>query len=179
VRVWTIQIPEAWAILEETGRLEMTDVSMLDPDWINAFDWMRKQMRKFISGPDNTESRWPIWLWVHHGTVGKPPDLRCSGHLPPGTPGVRIALDMPESEFLMSDFDAWHAVLNAEAWKGKHFWDSPVPENISKRWIRDIFYGPDAAHRLRPADIQGFYLQATTWLLKREQVVDISEFTAR
>ncbi|NMX21197.1 hypothetical protein C5S30_01900, partial [ANME-1 cluster archaeon GoMg4] len=40
------------------------------------------------------------------------PDLRRSGHLPRGTSGVRIEFIVSSDRVLLSDFEAWHAVLN-------------------------------------------------------------------
>jgi len=68
-----------------------------------------------------------VWAWH------KPkPDLRRSGHLEKGAPGVRLELLVPADRALLSDFDAWHCVLNRWylALTGEEYarWESRLPE---------------------------------------------------
>jgi hypothetical protein len=71
---------------------------------------MSDQMRLRLP-PHHT--RVPLWGWYRwQGTKQCRPDLRASGHLARGLPGVRIELELPEDSVLLSDFDSWHCVLN-------------------------------------------------------------------
>ena len=55
----------------------------------------------------------PIWCWCQwRGERRRMPDLRHCGHLPRGTRGVRLGLELAEARLLRSDFELWHYVLN-------------------------------------------------------------------
>lgn len=54
----------------------------------------------------------PIWAW-HKWSRGRTrPDLRASAHLARGVRGVRLEFAAAADAILLSDFDAWHFVLN-------------------------------------------------------------------
>jgi hypothetical protein len=114
--VWTIQPVETWERLQTSGRL-YTDGRRIPSELRFAYRWMRQQMQSRISGYGG---RYPWWGWAY-----PKPDLRRAGHLPRSTRGVRLELELPRStrgvrlelelldeEALVSDFNAWHAVLN-------------------------------------------------------------------
>ena len=61
-------------------------------------------MARRVSGYRNG---YPIWAWYR-----PKPDLRRVGHLPRGEPGVRLEFVAPAESVLLSDFEAWHNVLN-------------------------------------------------------------------
>ncbi|MCD5407731.1 DUF3841 domain-containing protein, partial [Candidatus Bipolaricaulota bacterium] len=103
VRVWTIQPVEVLERLE-AERVLYADPSRIPEEFRHAYDWMRTQMERRIPGYGG---HYPWWGW--HSPR---PDLRRSGHLPQGTRGVRLELELDPAEMLLSDFDAWHVVLN-------------------------------------------------------------------
>jgi hypothetical protein len=103
IRLWTIQHRDAWSLAERTGILRANGRRVWS-SFRPAYGWMRDQMRLRITGAGG---RYPIWAWAY-----PKPDLRCAGHLEPGTPGVCIECRAPASTVLLSDFDAWHHVLN-------------------------------------------------------------------
>lgn len=80
-------------------------------DFRSQYDWMRVQMAKRIPG---YQGHYPWWAWQQY-QPGKPkPDLRirdlhCFDR---GTPAVRLELDVPDHEVLLSDFIMWNHVLN-------------------------------------------------------------------
>lgn len=65
---------------------------------------MMSQMEKRIP---NYQGEYPIWLWWT-----EKPDLRCSGHFERGIQAVCLEVEIPNECILLSDFDAWHCVLN-------------------------------------------------------------------
>jgi hypothetical protein len=101
--VWTIQPVETWERLQTSGRL-YTDGRRIPSELRFAYRWMRQQMQSRISGYGG---RYPWWGWAY-----PKPDLRRAGHLPRSTRGVRLELELLDEEALVSDFNAWHAVLN-------------------------------------------------------------------
>ena len=68
------------------------------------YDWLMNQMEKRIPGYKKENGL--VFLWT------KKPDLRTTGHLNKGEEGVLITVDLPESRVLLSNFIAWHCVLN-------------------------------------------------------------------
>jgi hypothetical protein len=73
---------------------------------------MNLQMQKRLSALREPDAA-PIWVWYQWNGIKQPrPDLRMSGHLPPGTSGVRIECIIAPCRVLLSDFLLWHYVLN-------------------------------------------------------------------
>ena len=70
-----------------------------------AYDWMVGQLEQRVK--NYPRKKYPIWAWYH-----PKPGLRRSGHLPCGTSGVRIEFLVSSDRVLLSDFEAWHGVLN-------------------------------------------------------------------
>lgn len=103
MRVWTIQPLEAWERLQASRAL-YADGRRIWPEFRCAFQWMREQILQRIPG---YAGRYPWWAWAHPR-----PDLRRAGYLPRSTRGVRLELELPGREVLLSSFDAWHIVLN-------------------------------------------------------------------
>lgn len=68
------------------------------------YDWLMNQMEKRIYGYKKEDGL--VFLWTQK------PDLRSSGHLNRGEEGVLIEVDLPKSKVLLSNFMAWHCVLN-------------------------------------------------------------------
>ncbi|MCX6029858.1 MAG: DUF3841 domain-containing protein [Chloroflexi bacterium] len=103
MRIWTIQPVEVLARLEAEQVL-YADPAHIWPEFRGAYDWLAGQMQRRIPGYGGG---YPWWGWYN-----PKPDLRGSGHLPRGTRGVRLELELDPAQLLLSDFDAWHIVLN-------------------------------------------------------------------
>lgn len=73
-----------------------------------------------------------VWVWCQK------PDLRHSAHLPKGTQGVRLTLELDPARVLVSDFDVWHMVLNAQSYEEEGF--SSKAEQY-KSW--EIIFDPE------------------------------------
>lgn len=71
------------------------------------------------------------------------PDLRARAHIPSGTKGVRIELDVPDDLVLLSDFETWHAVLNNHvlSYSEKEHDQTHSREQIEKSWERVFEFG--------------------------------------
>mgnify|MGYP001583867129 CR=1 FL=1 len=103
MRLWTIQTLGAWRRLKRVGRLT-GDGRRHWHDFRPAYRWMRVQMmRRGCLGP----LQHPLWTW-HFPR----PDLRGGALLSRGIRGVRLELQVPPDRVLLSDFEAWHCVLN-------------------------------------------------------------------
>ena len=112
MKLWTIRTTKEWDILQHEGVLR-TDVAL--SDWHlrrRAYAWMSRQLKKCVGAPPSGVVL-PIWVWRYWaGTARARPDLRCGTMLSRGTLGVRLELNLPPESVLLSNFDAWHAVLN-------------------------------------------------------------------
>jgi len=194
MRLWTIQTKETWARAEESGVLECTDIDAdkaIDSGFILAYDWMVRQLEQRVKNyPCN---KYPIWAWHH-----PKPNLRRSGHLPRGTPGVRVEFIVSSDRVLLSDFEAWHAVLNcwylsfskeeSDNWDnrcekagikiGWEKWPPPSPfkEEIMRSWER-IF---DLELLKKYSEwMGGETIQACIEKIYIDEVVNVTYFKAR
>jgi hypothetical protein len=104
MRLWTIQHEDVLRIVREKGVFR-ADGRRCDRDFREAYAWLRQEVRKRVPG---ATGRPLIWAWKQ-----PKPDLRQSGHLHEGTPGVRIELEIPDERVLLSDFDGWHFRLSS------------------------------------------------------------------
>jgi len=112
MRIWTIQTKAAWDALNTDGVLRAR-AEHQSTDWPDAYGWMRDQMIARIGPPSATDAA-PLWGWQRWRNKARPrPDLRAIRHYwhPPG-PYVLIECELPSHTVVLSDFDAWHIVLN-------------------------------------------------------------------
>jgi hypothetical protein len=160
-----------WEVLKEEGLFEVSEERFLDTDTIDAYRWMRRKMRRYIDRSVR-EDLWPIWGWVqwldHRRRM---PDLRCSWHLPRGTHGVRLCLELPLERVLVSNFDRWHVVLNATVGYGNECFTASMDQD----WEDKVLY-PPGERLILPKSGQ---LQACFWSISIDEVVQVKEFVAR
>ena len=193
VILWTIQDIPAWERLQRDGVLR-ADGRRVPPYFRDAYRWMSEQMRLRL--PPG-RARFPLWGWYRWDGVGRcRPDLRAAGHLYRNMPGVRIEVELPDNMVLLSDFDAWHCVLNRcflplnddedEALRERlereridHRWPYPAPFHsvVVSSWehIFDLHAGSSDCWGA-PSDRS---VQATFWKLTLSQVRRVDAFTAR
>lgn len=176
MKLWTIQTLAAWQYLQQHKILTV------QPDFIfeefrNAYDWMSQQLQKHDPQP-NQHISYPIWAW--HQWIDQQrakPDLRFKAHLPSGTQGVRLLIEIPDQQVLLSDFDLWHCVLN-NGYLTDSF-DDKVVDDMEKQdsWQRifDLDWHAEDFSFPRPHKS----IQAVFWQLHESQVLDIDYFTAR
>lgn len=102
MKFWTIQHIDSWNNAIEKGYLE-GNCSYISEEFLDSYLWMMEQMSKCLA---NYQGNYPTWLWL------KKPDLRQSGYLNKKDLGVLLEVELNEDEVLVSDFMAWHIVLN-------------------------------------------------------------------
>lgn len=105
MKLWTIQTLEAYQVLSSSGVL-VGDWRRVWKSFKPAYKWLVHQME---ARDIRLGGKPPIWGWL------RKPDLRYGAHLPRGTLGVRLLLEVPNHLVLLSDFEGWHSVL------GGHF----------------------------------------------------------
>ena len=100
VRVYTLQHAAAWEAATARGYLTGEPL-YAEPYFMRSYGWMRFQMSERLTA---FSGDFPIWAWL------KRPNMR-QWHFDK-EPGVMIVADVPLARLLLSDYDAWHAVLN-------------------------------------------------------------------
>lgn len=188
IRVWTIQPLQVLVRLAEEQVL-YADPHQIPEEFRHAYDWMRDQMWRRIHG---YSGRYPWWGWA-----SPCPDLRQSGHLPRGTRGVRLELALAPVEVLLSDFDAWHVVLNhgylALSENEEEEWDqrfeTAVPNRLAwpppEPWYADILDSWERIFQLEVLTASDYwgagprYIQATFETLRLADVRRRTLFVAR
>jgi len=76
-----------------------------------AYAWMAAEMRRRIGSPPG-RVRYPLWAWSQwQGPERARPDLRSIRHYYGGK-FVRAEIEVPDDRVLLSDYEAWHYVLN-------------------------------------------------------------------
>lgn len=188
MKLWTIQPVEVYEQILKRGYY-VCDGRKTDKHFRERYKWLCQQMKEKIGKPPKNVS-YPVWAWHTRNFKRKKPDLRSSEYGYSGTKMVCLEIDIPDNEVLLSDFDAWHCVLNkwylnTECWDEEtfdkdHAWlDSLLPEErkkvIEKSW-QGIF-------NLEPKETdwcaRGKWIQATFWILKKEYIKKVQFFTVR
>lgn len=188
MRVWTMQPIEVWEQLERDGTF-CCDEKFAEnaKDFKDSYAWLIEQMDKRINHP--SECNLPIWAWYRYDWVNKKPDLRHTGFGYKGEKSVCIELEVPDNEVLLSDFNAWHYVLNScwyddskneEEWEQLHDWFDNLPgeerEKLRIESWQKIF-------NIEPVRSEwasnGRFVQAVFWEIKKEYIKKVQFFTAR
>lgn len=198
--LWTIQPKEVYNFVMETGvyccdpfksgLLKPFDESLvgieLEPVFKNAYDWITFQMEQKIS-PRPEGVVYPVWAWYQFAGKKKP-DLRRE-RWANGCPGETLAcitLEVPDKEVLLSDFGAWHHVLNnwpiadteEEADRFDDYLDHASEEEkkafLKKNWER-VF---DTSLFNNGFHSRGDDIQATFWELKKNYIKNVRFFVA-
>jgi hypothetical protein len=112
MRIWTIQTAAAWDYLNEHGRLQATRQHQ-SGDWPEAYEWMHDQLTERVGAPPHPDAA-PLWGWYQWASEAqKRPDLRAVRHYwKPLGQYVLIECELPDAAVMLSDFDAWHIILN-------------------------------------------------------------------
>ncbi|WP_436702383.1 DUF3841 domain-containing protein [Nocardioides sp. BYT-33-1] len=99
--LWTFQAPDAYLALTETGALGPSP-EFEDPDLAHAYPWMRRHAGSRLP----TEGRGLLWLWPMTTRRSLREQAKHAGR------DVLLTVRMPREHVLLSDFGAWHVVLN-------------------------------------------------------------------
>ncbi|GHO80287.1 hypothetical protein KSD_80580 [Ktedonobacter sp. SOSP1-85] len=205
--IWTIQSLQVWEKLQQDGFIYGPGPDLINRvteswQWQTAYQWMAEQMERCI-GKRPKPNISPLWAWFQWRDVThRKPDLRSSGHLAPGTKGVRLACEIPDDQMLLSDFLLWHHALNygylslsqaeEEAFEAELAADGltymplgplsdPVfHQRILESWQR-IFDLDGVGHPdwLGNQTRDEKAIQATFWQLSLDQIREVTLFTSR
>lgn len=168
---WTVQRKQAWEQFQLNGTMS-GNRSFMDDWWATKYQWMMEQMRKRIKGYGG---KYPVWVWTER------PDLRQSALLSRGTEGVLLKLELPPEKVLLSDFDAWHIVLNegyvglSEQELDLYYNDKETPITAQESWER-IF---DLQAVRWDSECGEYQTQGVVEEIKLSQVLHVKPFIAR
>ncbi len=202
--IWSILTRPAWEELRRKGRLR-AGRRYAEKLYLAPYSWMAGQMDRRLAGPRPSKDALPVWAWHQwEGAERRKPDLRSSGRLPKGVPGVRVECQVAKERAVLSDFDLWHYVLNywylpSSESDGKAFerklaqaglsffnctHNKPLPHaeyrrEIETSWERifDVTWTDRGCQIASPPEKKS--IQATLWETVIEDVVESSGFTAR
>lgn len=124
IKLYTAQSLEAWNKAQVVGYLTGGDGSHLIDEcdtevYKPAYSWMKTQMHKRLP---NYSGDFPIWAWFNA------PDS--DYHMEEND--MIIEFEVPEDRILISNFGAWHSVLNNQP---MYFEDREYSkEEIEKSW---------------------------------------------
>jgi hypothetical protein len=185
VTLWTVQTSEAWEALQKQ-RVLRADGRRVTPEFRPAYRWLMAQMKERLP---SCSGRYPVWAWYH-----PKPDLRYAGFLPRGTPGVRIEFVASVDRILLSDFDAWHAVLNSSYLALDETEDEAFDRFLTERGTFHEQLPPNLQDKVRGSwhrifDLEAMwasgyaslarYIQAVIEEVRLEEVNRVTPFTAR
>ncbi|MBY7114874.1 DUF3841 domain-containing protein [Bacillus sp. 17RED48] len=166
---WTIQSVEKWNEVKSIGCLTGTSDHVW-PEFIEPYKWMVQQMNLRVK--NYTQEGYPIWLWANR------PDLRRCGHLGKGERGVLLKIEIDDERVLLSDFEAWHFVLNGVYCNIEAEDDNNLdlsPESIQKSWEK-IF---DLDYLYNHPEWNNCIIQGVTSKVFLHEITLAKEFTSR
>jgi len=153
-----------------------------------AYNWLAGQMKLHVGKPPKGVS-YPIWAW--YMLDGKPAkaDLRRTEFNNYRGEHYILTIEVPDKQVLLSDEENWHYVLNnwffSEA-KSEVNYDrlkarfNALPSHEKqkakkKSWEKIFDVTPFANDWYR----RGYYVQATFWELRNEQVITAKKFIGK
>lgn len=178
MRLWTIQPLEVLEIIKQEGEF-VCNPNYSDPDFKRAYHWLVKQMDNHgIEHPYGLEL--PIWAWYKTEWENKKPDLEQEDFSSNRNNLVCIELEINDKDVLLTDFYAWHYVLNdsfldsshdEKEWDLQHEWyDALTPEKrqiVKEESWNDIF-------NITPTQnewiARGREVQAVFWKITKEMI---------
>ncbi|MFZ1790003.1 MAG: DUF3841 domain-containing protein [Saprospiraceae bacterium] len=198
LKLWSIQESYKLQEIESEGRLICLE-NKFSQDWDDEYKWMAKQMSVRL-GKSEFENQYPIWSWYQYFDSKRPkPDLRLSAHLPRGTKAIRIEFEKSPTDVLLSDFIMWHFPLSYKSFIGNNRLDDnqfernlkklglhktefaqlpePIKTEIEMSWYKIFdmeFTNKDYTNAMAEKKIQ-----ACCWEIRKEEIIEITEFIAK
>ena len=192
-RLWSFRHPEEADALER-GESLYAAPGRIDPWFVAAYDWMSMRLAERVPPPEGVT--YPVWGWYRADGMRRPrPDLRARWG-EPGQPMALVEYVVPDADVLLSDFDAWHYVLNswplpvdpvdAARWEGvvgNRGWPrgGPLPPDVARdveaTWVRIFDLGEHHPDFRDPPD--RMRVQGVTWSIRPDDVVSVRRFRSR
>lgn len=188
MRLWTIQTAAAYKELNEKGILRVPD-ELTDKDFRRAYDWLVGEMCKRI-GPPPKGVNYPLWAWHTSNGEHVKPDFKDVNYGEDGETMFLIEVEIPDEQVVLTDYNAWHYVLNRwwnddstceEDWEERHAWFDSLPIAEQKRVTVASWQGIFNVTRFNLGKWRsnGYWVQATFWELRKENIISVDEFVCR
>ena len=118
IRLWTFQPLEILDVLEENGTFicdENKSTYLQENSFKHAYNWLAKQMTLFI-GKKPKNVKYPIWAWYLVDSANTQPKACHFSLYDPeeDLSKVCLELEVPLNQVMLTDYDAWHNVLNSD-----------------------------------------------------------------
>lgn len=183
--LWTIQPRHIWELIQNEGVYICDPAKFSMPEFAAQYNWLVERMTEKL-GPPPSEVKYPVWAWYKQDGKRAKPDLRRErwGYGPGDEEYCCIEIDLPDEQVFLSDFDAWGIILNngllSESEEEDSLLDSqydsmtPAQQQLFKRenWNRVFDLTPVHSDWI----IRGEWIQATFWVLKKEDVLNVVFF---
>lgn len=189
MRLYTVQPLEVLDILQSKGCFSC-DSSLSEggkcKEFRRAYNWIGTEMdKRKISHPERIEL--PLWAW-HTRDWKRNADISYNNY-ELGNTGEKYAcieFEIPDDQVLLSDYNAWHNVLNntwyedstnEEEFEAMQTWfDSQDDETRRKltveSWQKVFDVSPLKSNWLH----RGRYIQATFWELRSDMIHNVKTF---
>ena len=192
MKLWTIQPKKVLEIILSKGSFSCDENNKkFQNDFKSSYDWLVSKMdSRGIYHPE--ELSYPIWAWYRYDGKNELPNiLEDEDYFSKEEKYVWIELEVPIKEVLLSDYNAWHYVLNKwylddskneEEWtKIQEEYDAkPFDERetlMIKSW--DKIFNIDIFEIINEEGntwiSNGKNVQATFWKIKKEYVKNVIE----
>lgn len=180
MRAWMIAEASLYTRLKQ-AQILFPDPALAMPEFEDAYAWMRGQMALRLP---RYEGHWPWWAWVRPPCRHVRPDLRerqlYHNGWSTGTACVRLELEVPDADVLLSDFDMWHAVLNnSPLVSSDEEWDAieALPETV-RQSAREVTWPRMFAIDEPPDPFwNGSYARVVQACFETLRLVDVREVT--
>lgn len=134
--VWTIQKREVYDELLSSGIYYTKEPDFTHVEEFRyAYDWLVPKMIERIGKPPYEGIKYPVWSWYHYSPKYKP-DLRYSEFKYHKYPQVRLELEIPDNQIVLSDFDLWGSVICywkiCHNYKQSNLFDEIMKRNLGK-----------------------------------------------
>ena len=132
--LYTIQPEEVLNIIQQEGTFRPEKNKLSNPEFLPAYDWLREKMEERIGEAPDKE-RYPVWAWYsmdgEYSNILGEDWIKEDDYL--------LVLDIPDDRVVLTDFNAWHYVLNnwyyAPELKDKEY------DKMTEKYKR-FLYGP-------------------------------------
>ncbi|HEY9787561.1 MAG TPA: DUF3841 domain-containing protein [Candidatus Obscuribacterales bacterium] len=198
MKLWTIQSLARWERLQRDGVLQASrfDSELFNP---SAYLWMTDELKKRVGEPPEGAAV-PLWAWYQwQGTTRARPDLRARAHVEKGEKAVRLEIEVPDHQVLLSDFQLWHIPLNSGVLARTEAEVDAFDAELAKAGLAfkmaEALMDPDFGPRIRKGwelifdlefsdpyftcPMEEKSIQAVFWQLRLEQVRAVTHFSGR
>lgn len=100
IKLYTMQKLKAWKKAQQRGYL-VGNREYVWENFIDSYSWMRNQMYKRLNKYDG---EYPIWLWLETDNINFSEMIN--------EDWVLLEINLSKEDIVLSNFDAWHIVLN-------------------------------------------------------------------